>query len=61
MEHGIVQLLPLVYEQPALGASTVAKHWKKTFGVDSTQTAQTQEEVLHPCAMENSEMKDSID
>lgn len=41
MESDIVQLLPPVYEQPALGASTVVKHWKKTFGIDSHQTTQT--------------------
>lgn len=60
MEYGIVQLLPLVHEQPALGASAVAKHWKKTFGIDPHQTTQTQEEVLHPCEMENFEIENSI-
>lgn len=61
MEYGIVQLLPPLYEQPALGARTVAKHQRKAFSIDSHRTAQTQEEVLHPCEMENFEIENSID
>lgn len=61
MEYDVVQLLPPVHEQPAFEASIVAKHWKTTFGIDSHQTAQTQEEVLHPCEMENFGIENSID
>lgn len=61
MEYGIVQLLPCVHEQPSLGASTVVKYWKKIFSIDSHQTIQTQEEVLHPCEMQNFEIENGID
>lgn len=61
MEYDIVQFLPPAYEQPAFGASPVAKHWKKTFGINSHQTTQTPEEVPYPCEMENFEIEGGRD